>query len=782
MGTVRFSPVDVTYKIMNGKPVVELFGKAGNEQVCVAVEGFEPYFWVLGDGEIANERVVRVEEHKKKYLGKEVRARKVFVTIPGDVPAIREKFKALEADILFTRRFLIDNQITPLLTYEAEGEYAEGGYPVPLFKATRIATYSEDVPALKTLAVDIETHTQIGKDIVPEQDPIIMIALYGERMQKVLTWKHFDNSLDALEVVDSEAAMIERFAELVREHHPDVLTGYYSDGFDFPYLKARAEKYKISLNIGLDGSGIRTKKGALPVSEITGIAHIDVLRFVKRIFRTSMTSFKLNDVAQELLGEGKVDVDLGELFTAWNEQNGQLEKFAKYNLQDAALTHKLCLLLIPNIIELTKMIGVTPADVSRMSFSQLVEWYLIRQAATFNELVPNRPDYQEERQRRARSYEGGFVYEPTPGLYKDVAVFDFRSLYPTIISAHNISPDTIEHGADSEDGVITGIRFGKGKGFISSVIENVIERRMRIKKLAKESDDKMLQARDQALKTIANSIYGYYAFFGARWYDLDCAKAITAYGRHHVQQVITEAKTAGLSVLYGDTDSVFMALNGRTIEEVNQFVDGVNAQLPGIMELEFEALYTSGIFVATKGTETGAKKKYALLRSDGKMKIRGFETVRRNLSLIAKETQEKALRMILEGKKGEDVAAFVKEIVRKLRAGEIPLEKVVIRTQITRDVKSYENVPPHVAIAMRMQQKGQKVGAGTSVQYVVCVGKGPIRDRAKMPEEISDGAYDGEYYVTNQVVPSVARILEVAGYDAAELLAEHKQQTLGDFG
>ncbi len=670
-----------------------------------------------------------------------------------------------------------------MLSYEAEGEFIDSNYKCDVFKAAKIIHASDEIPELKVLSVDIETLAQFGKEIVPENDPIIMIAIYGDGFQKVITWKHFDNKLDYLEVVDSEVELLERFQQIMEEYKPDVLTGYFSDGFDLPCIKARAEKYKIKLNVGLDNSEMKMKKGKIPLTEITGIAHIDVFRFVKRIFRTTFTSFKLNDVAKELLDEEKVEVDLENLYTAWNEENGELEKFAEYNLQDAKLTYDLCVKLMPNIIEFTKMIGLTPAELSRMSFSQLVEWYLMKEAPEFNELAPNRPEFGEERKRRMESYEGGYVYEPTPGLYENIAVFDFRSLYPTIISAHNISPDTIIHGQDSEDGVLKGVSFGKAKkGFISTVIDNVIQRRLRVKEIAKKSEeDKTLEARQQALKTIANSIYGYYGFFGARWYNIDCAKAITAYGRHHIQEVINKAKDAGLKVLYSDTDSIFLALSGKEQEEAMKFVEEINQNLPGIMELEFENFYKSGIFVAAKGSESGAKKRYALMDEAGKMKVRGFETVRRNLSLVAKETQEKVLKMILGGEKKEEVVEYVKEIIKDLRAKKIPTGKVVIKTQITRELKSYANVPPHVAIAKKMEAQGQKVGPGTSIRYVVLEGKGVIRDRSKLPEEINEGEYDAEYYVANQVVPSVGKILEVIGYDSQELLEEREQSKLETF-
>lgn len=783
MASIRFNPVEAAYKTIDGRAVVELYGNSDGRQVCVQVKDFEPYFWALGDGRAENGRITKIEEHEKRFLGKEITAKKVFVRLPSDVPLTRGKFDSLEADLPFTRRFLIERKITPLLSYEAEGEFVNSDYKTEVFAADRISYLSDDTPQLKVMAIDIETLTEFNKEIVPENDPIIMAAFYGKGLRKVITWKHFGTKLDYVEVVGSEVELIERFRQLIGDYKPDVLTGYFSDGFDLPYIKARADKYKVKLDIGLDNSAIRIRKGKMPVAEITGIAHIDVFKFVKRMFRTTFTSFRLNDVARELLNEEKVDIDLEGLFAAWNEQNGKLEQFAEYNLQDAKLTYDLCAKLMPNLVELTKLIGLAPAEVSRMSFSQLVEWYLIKEAPEFNELAPNRPDYDDERKRRMESYEGGFVYEPTPGLYKNVAVFDFRSLYPTIISSHNISPDTIVYGKDSSDGVLKGFTFKTDrKGFVSTVIDNVIQRRLRVKKLAKETaEDKTLEARQLALKTIANSIYGYYGFFGARWYNIDCAKAITAYGRHHIQDVIAKARAAGLKVLYSDTDSIFIALNGKILAEVLDFVEKINRQLPGIMGLEFEDLYNSGIFVATKGTESGAKKRYALMRADGKLKIRGFETVRRNLSLIAKETQEKVLGMILNGEKSEEVAGHVKDVIKSLRAREVPKEKVVIKTQVTRDIKSYENIPPHVAIAMKMQEKGVKVGAGTIVRYVVVEGKGIIRDRSKLPEEVDEGEYDAEYYVTNQVIPAVGKILEVIGYDSTQLAEEHSQKKLESF-
>ena len=457
METITFNPVEISYKTGDNKPVIELYGTSGGRQVCVRVKDFQPYFWILNAGDVKDEKITATEKHEKKFLGKKIAAKKAFVRIPGDVPEIREKFDSREADIPFTKRYLIDRKIVPLFEYEAEGEYVSSNYKVKVFDAERIVSSGYDVPELRIMAIDVETDTEFGGKVVPGRDPIIMLAVYCKDLKKVLTWKQFRSDSGFVETVEDEKALIKRFQQIVEEYKPDVLTGYSSDGFDLPCLKERAEKNKATLNLGLDGTPIKIGKGQRPIATVTGVAHIDLLRLVRTMFKTSFASFKLNYVAKELLNREKTDVDLEKLHDAWKNRSDELEKFAEYNLNDAALAYDLCEMLLPNAVELTKLIGMTLSEVTRMSFSQLVEWYLIKEAPDFNELVPNKPKYPEELSRKKESYEGGYVYEPKPGLYKNVAVFDFKSLYPTIISAHNVSPDAItENGPD-------GVKFGEKK-------------------------------------------------------------------------------------------------------------------------------------------------------------------------------------------------------------------------------------------------------------------------------------------------------------------------------
>ena len=414
----------------------------------------------------------------------------------------------------------------------------------------------------------------------------------------------------------------------------------------------------------------------------------------------------------------------------------------------------------------------------------------MRQAYNHNEIAPNKPSNEQIAERIRYVIQGAFVYEPKPGFYKDIVVFDYRSLYPTIISSHNISHGTLKceccpNAKRINPNEKTEYWFcEKRNGLVPTLVSDLITKRIKIKdmiKERKEDDYAFLDARQNSLKLLANSFYGYLGFYAARWYSMECAQSVTALGRFYIQQVIKKASESGFDVLYSDTDSVFLALRESTKEDSVKFVEGINAELPGLMELDFEGFYPSGIFVSAKAGEYGAKKKYALLREDGTLKIRGFETVRRNWSNIAKEVQENILNIILKENDTKKAAVYVKQIIKELRDKEVPVEKMIIHTQLQKDIKDYAAKGPHVAVAQRMKNMGKSVGPGTVIKYIVVQGNDIIRNRSKLPEEVSQQEYDAEYYINNQVIPAVERIFAVLGHSKEELMEDKKQHTLGKY-
>src|SRR3989338_6223470 len=270
---ISFYPYDFDYRIKDGKVYVYLFGKleAGGK-ICVIHE-HRPYFFAqiksidtkrFEEISINNHpepaKIVSWEIVEKEFLGKKEALWKMYVNYPKAVPLISKELQSwgidcFEKDILFIHRYLRDLNITPFTLVEAEGEFKSNTeMRVPVFHATSITQYSkEHLQKPKILAVDLETYG-INREINPQKNPILMIGLYGldergQKFQKVITWKHFPHQLDYLEIVATEADMIERFRQIMLDYQPDILTGYYSDVFDLPYLQTRAQKFSIPLDL-----------------------------------------------------------------------------------------------------------------------------------------------------------------------------------------------------------------------------------------------------------------------------------------------------------------------------------------------------------------------------------------------------------------------------------------------------------------------------------------------------------------------------------------------------
>jgi DNA polymerase I len=262
---------------------------------------------------------------------------------------------------------------------------------------------------------------------------------------------------------------------------------------------------------------------------------------------------------------------------------------------------------------------------------------------------------------------------------------------------------------------------------------------------------------------------------------MESVKSITSYGRHYIGSLIDKASKEGYEVLYSDTDSVFLSLNGKTFEDAKKFVELFNIELPEPMELSLEGFYPRGIFVPVRLGPSGAKKRYALLTEDGLLIVKGFEMVRRNTTKIVKEVQKGVLEIILKEDDTKKALEFVRAEIEKLKSRQVPIRKLVISTELQKPLSEYEAIGPHVAIARRMEEQGYEIGPGSIIRYVICGAGEKIRDKAKLPAECSKEDYDVDYYLNNQVIPAVDRIFEVLGFSKEELLSSLDQSKLNSF-
>jgi DNA polymerase I len=245
---------------------------------------------------------------------------------------------------------------------------------------------------------------------------------------------------------------------------------------------------------------------------------------------------------------------------------------------------------------------------------------------------------------------------------------------------------------------------------------------------------------------------------------------------------MAKAEAAGFPVCYSDTDSTFLLMKNHTPEDAFSFMKKINDSLPGDMELELEGFYTRGVFVTKKhmGKEDrGAKKKYALIGEDGRIKIRGFELVRRDWSNIAKTTQRRVLEAILKEGSKEKAVKIVKDMIEELKSGKVPLEDLVIYTQLRKDPNKYDIKSPELSAAKKAAKAGRHIEKGMMIGYVITKKGASISDKAQLAELAKD--YDPAYYIDNQVLPSVLKILKELGYSEDDLKFKGEQKGLDAF-
>ncbi|MEN6329875.1 MAG: DNA-directed DNA polymerase [Methanobacteriaceae archaeon] len=592
METKTMVLLDIDYVTEHDVPVIRLFGtfmtEEGARSIIALDRGFQPYIYVIPHNiekcrqELEELEVMRVEVVGLKDLGEAIKVLKVFFKHPQDVPRFRDEIANLDSvdeireyDLPFYRRYLIDKGLFPMGKVEVSGRsISTGDYRGCTVKDTYILEMTtdpvlleSDFPELKILSFDIETYNPKGMPRA-EEDPIIMISLSSNKgLKKVISTAKCD--FDFVETVATEEDILKEFMSTVKEENPNIILGYNSDNFDFNYINERAKRLGISVDLGTDGSSLKfMRRGFTNAALIKGRVHVDLYLVVRRYL--SMDRYTLERVYWELFGEEKEDIPGDEICDYWDNGGLQLDSLFKYSLDDAEAVTKIGEKMLPLTMELTRIVGQPFFDVARMATGQLVEWYLIRKAFEVGELVPNKPSAAEHSDRRGKRAAGGYVKDPEKGLHENIVYFDFRSLYPSIIISKNVSLDTLVQ--ECEEGVChvspeAGHLFLKEpKGFVPSVIGNVLRERVRLKTMMHQATDEreiqLLNVQQEALKRLANSMYGVYGFSRFRWYSLECADAITAWGRDYIKKTMKKAEEFGFKPIYADTDGFYAVYEG----------------------------------------------------------------------------------------------------------------------------------------------------------------------------------------------------------------------------
>ncbi|MBU4491926.1 MAG: DNA-directed DNA polymerase, partial [Euryarchaeota archaeon] len=524
---MNFQILDADYTYRDGKPVVRLYGRdESGSSVCCSVPDFEPYFYAKAEPESAAILQEKFKEHIKRiepvlryepigYFKNPVNMLRITLYDPKGVPVIRDEVrkivdKVYETDILFRNRYMVDHGLGGMTW--ARAEQVQDSIDTSTLSSVRI-TSRNVVPVyilknapLRNLSFDIECLPLNGAMPAPETSPIILLSLafspeYKGKKTLVLVGKKASMNGD-VESCGSEGEMLKRFFEIVREYDPDILAGYNSNGFDIPYIVERIKVLnkkgaKIEPLMGRDGKPVYYKKfGNTTRISVMGRITVDVLPLLRREF--SLKQYTLKNAAKELLGSEKLDIPFLEMEAYWKDDGEKLAKFIEYARRDSelALGFLLKLRLIDKYVALARASGTLLQDILDGGQTQMVENIILREYKKHNRVLPAKPTgkMSDERQDVGEELAGGEVLPPKKGLLENIVILDYKSLYPTIMMAHNLCYTT-ELVNERPDDVIkapSGGVFASQKvvkGIVPAILEELLSRRQATREKMKTANE-----------------------------------------------------------------------------------------------------------------------------------------------------------------------------------------------------------------------------------------------------------------------------------------------------
>jgi DNA polymerase I len=781
---VSFWLLDVNYEVKDGEPEVWLWGvEDSGKRVLIIDRDFLAYFYVVVEEgadpakvvkEITKEKdppIMKCEVVERRLFGKLVTAIKVYCKDPEVVSKCAKALRKLEGvkdcledDIRYSMRYLVDNNVAPCGWHEIEVTEENDTKNFQVDKVCSAKSRPKPLekvesPELKILGFSTICYSREGSP-KPDRNPIIIISVatnHGEKKQFVT-----DEDKD-------DQPILEAFVSYVRKFDPDIIVGYGVNGQDWPYLNQRCKK--LGLRLYVDRAGTEPHTSAYGHVSITGRANMDLFDFTDEFPEVKVKTLEnLADYLGVMKVENRTLIDDVDFADYWDDKNKR-EILKRFSAENSRCIIGVAEAILDFSVQLSNLVGLPLDHVGTAAVGFRVEWFLIKHAQKTDELIPKRIE------QPYRPYMGAIVLKPEAGLHENIAVLDFKSMYPSLMITYNISPDTYVPpkepkppcGVDEAPEVKH--RFRKEPaGFYKEVLSYLInvrgEIRSRMKEISSESVDyRVLDARQKAVKVITNASYGYAGWIGARWYMKPVAEAATAWGRHTILNAIKMAEMAGLKVVYGDTDSIFLANEPEKIEKLAREIKGKTG-----LDIELDKVYVRIFF-------TEAKKRYAGLLPDGHLDIVGLEVIRGDWAVVAKKVQEKVLEIVLKEQSPKKAANFVQQFIYELRQKRAPYHDLIIWKTLTKRPEDYEIKASHVEAAKMLAKKGWKLNAGDKVGYVVVVGTGRLYERVKPYMFATYDEVDTEYYVSKQVVPAAARVLESFGITEEQLSTSKVEET-----
>lgn len=676
-----------------------------------------------------------------------------------------------ESDIRPPERYLMERFITASAHVEIPAENVSS-VPQPLINprlAPLAETESQWRPALRMLSLDIETSMDAKQ--------LYSIGVWCAGDKKVFMVGEGE-SADWLMYCADEKSCLLAFFEFLQLTDSDILIGWNLVQFDLLVLENICQRLKIELQLGRANQAIHWRHeegdGGRSFVVIPGRVALDGIELLKAA-NYRYESYSLQNIAQELLGEGKLisgsnrGDDITQLFKT------DKQSLAEYNLRDCELVWNIFVQqeLLAFAMERSQLTGLL---LDRIGGSVAAFEYLyLPRLHRRGYVAPNLGELESD-----VISPGGYVMNSRPGIYDNVLVLDFKSLYPSIIRTFLIDPCAywlaLHQQLDATETVpgFNEAYFAREGHILPTVIEQLSAARDR----AKQHKNAPLS---HAIKIIMNSFYGVLGSTGCRFFDPRVCSSITLRGHEIIQRSREWIEQQGYAVIYGDTDSLFVWLENNCVGKPpkdSTLCNKIGARLAkelnvwwtqtlceefdirSALEIQYETHYLRFLMPTMRGSELGTKKRYAgLIETNGvrEMVFKGLENVRTDWTQLAKDFQLALYRKIFDG---EDYLDFVRATNDEVLAGKRDAE-LIYRKRLRRHLHEYQkNVPPHVQAARKyVQLTGEPLRRGDWISYIITTnGPEPVGSY-EVHMDWLQSPIDYQHYINKQLSPVADSIL-----------------------
>ncbi|EAQ89973.1 hypothetical protein CHGG_06592 [Chaetomium globosum CBS 148.51] len=625
--------------------------------------------------------------------------------------------------------------------------------------------------------------------------------------------------------VDEEASELDllvKMVEIVRAHDPDILTGYEVHGSSWGYLVERAmHKYEFDLcnefsRMKSESFGKFGKNADAWGSKTTSNLHVTG-RHIINVWRAmrgelNLLQYSMENVVWHLLHR-RIPHYSWQTLTDWylSGRPRDLSKVLRYYLRRTRLDIEIIEAneLIPRTSEQARLLGVDFFSVFSRGSQFKVESIMFRIAKPENFLLvsPNRKQVGSQNALECLP----LVMEPQSAFYPSpLLVLDFQSLYPSVMIAYNYCYSTCLGRVVSwrgtnkmgfteyrrREGLLrllkdhiniapNGMMYTKPeirKSLLAKMLTEILETRVMVKSGMKEDKDdktlqKLLHNRQLALKLLANVTYGYTsASFSGRMPCSEIADSIVQTSRETLERAIAYIHSVerwGAEVVYGDTDSLFVYLKGRTREQAfdigAEMAKEITDLNPRPVKLKFEKVYHPCVLLA--------KKRYVGYKYESRdqtvpeFDAKGIETVRRDGTPAEQKIEEKALKILFETADLSQVKEYFQSQCSRIMRGAVSIQDFLFAKEIK--LGSYSGKgpgPPGALISTRRMLEDARAEPqyGERVPYVVVSGAPGARliDRCVAPEDLLNDPHaslDAEYYISKNLIPPLERIFNLVG-------------------